>query len=707
MCYRNLRQLIPFACFAVFAMVASAAEPEVTKVRLNGLDLAIDEVTGSLVNIAYPSAGVILEARPDTASLLDVAYPVESFPALRLASRFSKATVTRGANELMIVWDSLGPSRTTVALPSGQVKARVGIRAADDGRSVIMTCRIENQSGAPVPQILFPDLVGLKPFDGVEGTKLRLARGVVEPFQEPLRPSEEGFYYYFQLGWKRYPAGGYYSENALRWLDYGSLRNGLSIFQKKWETEDRPDILTERREADPMSLRLVWEHRPTIAPGHAWESGEFWFTPHRGGWAKGIEVYRDYVRQVSPPREMPRRVREGLGFETLWMIEESEPDPARAFFKYSDIPRVAQDALAHGINVLDLWEVSSFAPPLPIPLRPELGTAEEFFQAVSKAHGMGVDVVPHLTIQPVPNAYAARYAAKSYPSNDDWTFHSELIPRFRPGYTKTGLLSLVDSGNDVWQGDVLSSLKAWIDRGVVSFSWDTFPTESEAGKKPALVALIEKIRSLARAKDPESTFIVESTSVGSLEHDGVVADATWNSVGYVDAGPITSVLRAPRANCNVMDSPLVAKKAFADDMYLNVIPNKADQPGGSALISEKSALAAALKEVAALRRQFLPFFVEGTFVGDSVLAQPTPAFVRGYQWHDKLLVIALNDRPEPRYLTLQSELDLWFPWKGQYRVEYYNSIGKLVETNEGEASLWQGTTRLLQPGELALFVIHR
>jgi len=701
-----MRRLAYLVCLAVLAANAWAAGPRPTTVRLNGLDLAIDEATGSLVELAFPAIGTILKAEPQNASMLDVAYPIKAFPPLRLASRFSKATVTKQANGLTITWDSLGPSRTNFALPSGKVKVRVNIRAADDGRSVIMTCRIENQSGAAIPQVLFPDLAGLKPFDGIEQTKLRFARGVVEPFNEPMQPAEEGFYSYSQIGWKNYPAGGYYNSNALRWLDYGSLRGGLSMFQKKWDTEDRPGIRTDRRLADPMSLRLVWEHRPTIAPGQIWESGEFWLTPHRGGWAKGIEVFRNYVRQVCPPREMPRRIREGLGFQSVWMTEEYETDPGKAYFRFSDIPRVAQHALAHGINVVDLWEISSFEPPLPIPLRPQLGTPEEFFEAVRKTHAMGVDVVPHLTIEPVYNAYAARYDAPPYPGNDDWTYHSEFVPRFRPGYTKPGLLSMVDPNNAVWQGDVLSALKDWIDRGVVSFSWDTFDSRSEGGQRP-LLTLLEKVRAMARAKNPDSTFFAESTSPDSLEHDGAVADATWNSVGYVEAAPITNVLRAPRVNCNIMESPLLVKKAFADNMYLNVIPTKPDESDGSALISEKPALAAALKEVSALRKQFLPFFVDGISVGDSVLAEPTRAFVRGYQWQDKLLVIVLNDHPEPQSVTVESDLGLWLSPAEACRVEYYNSAGQLVRTSECDTAKWSGATRLLQPLDLTFFVIER
>jgi len=67
-----------------------------------------------------------------------------------------------------------------------------------------------------------------------------------------------------------------------------------------------------------------------------------------------------------------------------------------------------------------------------------------------------------------------------------------------------------------------------------------------------------------------------------------VLDYTWNWTNYTDAGPILSVLNAPRLNCNVEDSPLVVKQAFAEGLFLNVMPRKADQPNGTALISENA-----------------------------------------------------------------------------------------------------------------------
>ncbi len=689
-------------CLAVTAVSAWTADVGTHRLRINELDLGVDEKTGALIYVAYPATGVILESPADAAGLLDLAYPTRSFIPLRLASRFSQARVTADGGGAVITWEALAPSRTNVPLPNGKVFAEIRIRPASDGRSVVLTCRIENRSSNPIPQVLFPDFHGLKPFDGVDQTRLRFARGVIRPFELPVRPPESAPPYY-DVGWKEYPAGSYYSLNALRWWDYGSLRGGLSVFQKRWGGEDRPDVLTYRSEFDPLHLRLAWQHRSRIEPGQTWESGEFWLTPHRGGWAKGIEVYRDFVAQAFPPRPLPRHIRDGLGFRTVYFSPELDPDPTKAAFRYTDLSAIARDAIDHGLDELVMWGCVKY-PDLPLRAREELGGMQELLKGVARARELGVNALPFVTIDIVSSEAARRYGVK--PTSENWTYHPELIPQFRPYYTQFPEgESWVDSDNPVWQAEVESALKDWVNRGIRSFCWDVFQPKTKPGKKPDLIALVERLRGAARAADPEATFGGESVTSCSFERDGAVLDYTWNWIDYVDACPLLSVLRVPRLNCNVQSSALVVKKAFADSLYLNVMPRKPEDQWGTALIRDELPLATALREVMRLRQQFLPYFVTGIFIGDSVLSEPVPAFVRAYQLGRKLLIIVLNDQDRPQYVTIQSALDLWLPSAERYQIEYFDSAGQVLESSRSEGARWSGATHLLQPHELAFFEI--
>jgi hypothetical protein len=110
---------------------ADSAEQTVRRIRLNDLELGIDEQTGSLLSLSYAPVGCLLRASRESSSILDVAYPTKQFVGMRLASRFSKARLIEDANSLTIQWSQLAPSRSNLPLPEGHVSAR----GQDSGRS--------------------------------------------------------------------------------------------------------------------------------------------------------------------------------------------------------------------------------------------------------------------------------------------------------------------------------------------------------------------------------------------------------------------------------------------------------------------------------------------------------------------------------------------------------------------------------------------
>jgi hypothetical protein len=319
-------------------------------------------------------------------------------------------------------------------------------------------------------------------------------------------------------------------------------------------------------------------------------------------------------------------------------------------------------------------------------------------------------VAPFVSIHEILKSGVARYGVN--PGHDDWTYHPELIPQFRPYYTHDSEGTFIDDDNLLWQQDAQATLTDWVKRGLSSLSFDEFIYKETPGRKPGLIKMIEAVRALARSEDPQSTFSSESGT--DLELDSAILDYTWNWIDHkvdvleqtVDSGPLVSVLRSPRLNCDIDDSPMAVKKCFAEGLFLNVMPSKPDEPNGTALISDKPLLAAALKSVALLRRQFLPYFVEGNALGESVLDRPTTAFVRAYSRGNELLVLVLNDHPEAQRVVLKSDLSLWLPISGSYRVKYYDQGGKLLGDSPVTGTSWLGITDLLKPGEMAEFEVR-
>ena len=188
---------------------------------------------------------------------------------------------------------------------------------------------------------------------------------------------------------KMAPAGEFYPLYQARaqraelpaWIDYGSHRGGLSLLSGDGTGAERPTVRTCRNKVAPDSLRLAFDFPRPIPPGQTWESSEIWLTPHAGGWAKGIETYPRVCPPGEPRATGPQARSRGAGVSNGLAIEAPERDPNRAYFKFRDLPRIAADAKAHGIDEISMinW-CEAFT--LPVLLRRELGTREELVAAV-------------------------------------------------------------------------------------------------------------------------------------------------------------------------------------------------------------------------------------------------------------------------------------------------------------------------------------
>jgi hypothetical protein len=698
-------------CFLVQSFLLCAADQK--RITLHELELTFNAETGGVVRMAYPATGTILACEPDQGDLLTLAYPTSDFVAMNLAARHSRARFSRDGNSLTIHWDQLAVNRPALPLPPGKVMARVTIRPAPDGCSIILTAHVENESKTKVTQILFPDFNGLRAFgDDPELIELRMGMGVVNPFAGPVRLEGRSSFYPPKL-WQQYPFEPVYQMNALRWLDYGNHTGGFSVFQRKWLADPSPNILTHRYETDPQALRMVWQQRTAIEPGQQWDSGEFWLTPHRGGWAKGIETYRAYVKAMNPPRKIPRLVTEGLGFQTIWMQQSSEPEGKHAAFKFSDLVEVARDARAHGLDQVVLWGWCKYGS-LPLKPCPGLGSMDDLVAAARKANKLGVKIVPFVNVKNLDDSFAARYGVK--PGNAaSWTYHPELIPGMFNLDTPSGQID-IETNNKIWQQDVFDEFKRWSDAGLTNFCWDVFQDYGDI----SLIRFMQRVRGLLREKDPESVFGGEPY-MSSLERVTQAVDYTWNWLDFTDAAAITNVFSVPRINCNIENSPRIVKMAFAQNLYLNIMPKKPEIANGTAMIRDNPELSEALKTVASLRRKFLRYFTEGIFIGDSILDKPACRFVRnnkkgevggalfdpppmeypdifvsGYQLPDRLLMIVLNNTAGPLSSELSSNFAAWLPGQSNCRVAIYNEAGIKINENlwSGGAQWWGNTPEL-------------
>lgn len=671
------------------------------KATLNGSEFVFDPDTGSLLKLSHPVAGVLLDATRARASLIDLAYPVKEFEVLRAAARYSRgANVKPSSDAVEIHWDKLGLSRTNFSV-EGKVSATVRLTAAPDGRSIIFTARVNNQSKNNVRQILFPDLMGLVPVGGAENTFFRTSLNASRPFID-LAPNEDKLSTQYMLDSAafsiEYQSGGLFSSMGLRWMDFGGLKGGLSLFAKRWGWDAPMTVRLHLSEVEDK-LRLLVRHDLTLAPGEKWESDEFWLTPHANGWGKGIEPYRQWASQkykrVFP---LPQHVRDGIGFRTVWMCQIYQNDPQDVIFKSKDLPALAKESLAHGLDEMVIWAViPPFERPLPPPY-PHLGTEQEFYDAIKTCRQLGVNASPFISVVQATTANAPRYGL-AVSGNNGWTYHTELVPRWNPPYASALACVGIPTSNQLWQEEVLASCKKLVDQGVTSLGWDQYWTTTPA--EPNMQSLTVKIREYARKHDPQATFCAEE--LWNFEIDSGYLDYTWNWGGYRNCAPLTSVLPTPRVNACVSQSPLSVKKSFADNLYLNIMPRRKESANASDWIRNYPEMSVALKQCAALKKQFLPHFTEGTFIGDGILSEPCPgAHVAAYVRPKQALVVVINEGA-PRKLELSCELSPWLGEAPKRTVKCFNADGRLISEKKISHSLWRGQTPKLRTGEMAVF----
>ena len=665
---------------AVVLLGGLARAPAATlSASLNGLKITFDRASGAILRLEYPGPGVMLEADRGEAGLVDVAYPLPEFEPLRLNARCSSgAQIEQTPDRVTVRLAALGATRAGFAV-EGQVAAEITLRADPDGRSVILVCDITNGTRRPIPQVIFPDLRGLVDVAGPDRTILKTCGFGSAPFRELVVP-EADVWYAANNSTVEHKSGGMFHSMWARWMDLGGLNGGFSLFPRRWGWDPHTTTVLQLRQATKR-LRLLCVHPGAIAPGARWSSGEWVLTPHRSGWAKGIEPFRAWVQaHVRRQYSMPRHIREGLGYRTVWMCQTQPADALDAEWRFSDLPELAREARDHGLTEMVMWAWhQGFDASVPPPF-PHLGTEQELLEAARRCKAAGVNLVPFISVLQASPRTADRYGLK-VSNNNGWTYHTEMIPRWNPPYA-TGMSCVqVGPANAKWQDEVADACRRWADKGLPSVSWDQYWSTQD---KPTMQDLTRRIRDHALKVDPESTFSGES--LWNIEVDCEWLDYTWNWGAYADRQAFVNAFPAPRPNVNINRSEADARFAFMDNLMLNVLPSKPDGINGSARIADAPGLSRTLKTCAALRQQFLPYFTNGVFIGNCLLTDTAPGVrLSAYVLPDRVLAIMLNQGAEGAR-SFRYDLTPWLPVQSGVRMNRTDEDRKSARARAASAA---------------------
>ncbi len=637
---------------------------------LNGCDYSFESETGALLSIELPGTAPMMQ---DGKGLFDLAWPVH----LEYDIQRANPTAAYGKNAPCFDFDGETLVITYNSVPytmpcddveeyKGGIYARVTLRALEDKRSVSMRLYVKNNSEAQIAQILFPDMNGIVPTHDEKHEILTMMGGSMKPFVQfkNTAKSRETFFAWTETtAGKIIRAGGLQQRAFIgRWYDIGSRKGGFSMFRKHWgwgpdemEHMGYGEQLWIKLDNKVNKLRLASLRNTKIEKGGEYDSGEYVITPHCGDWIRGIGAYKEFansnIKRVVP---VPQRVKEMLGFRTIFMANGYPKHPTDYSWKYDDFETIADDMIEHGLYDLNVW--GQFNWNLPFGKHrfySEWGGFDNWKKNADKIREKGIIITPLVSWISAWEETARHLGIEK--RSGSWAETPEAIPMFAAPYcNRWGCFQMHDHSNEQWKQEIREGLRFLRDEcGCHDICWDQYVLGDNSDD--SIHDLINEFRLETEEMYPGSAFSSESTLYYESDVDNT--DFTWNWIYWNerrDYRPYLHVIETLRPNMNVDSTPLYVKYIFMDNLMMNVYPSRPEEYNGSALISEYPEFSAAVKTCGKLRKKYLSYFTEGTMIADCVLSDDANCRLTGYlkKEEENILLIACKYNDEDTVLSL-------------------------------------------------------
>ncbi|MBR6676330.1 MAG: hypothetical protein IKL24_03260 [Clostridia bacterium] len=639
---------------------------------LNNTKFTFDLDTGAVAGLEVPGVKPIME---EGRGLFDLAWPVH----LEYDIQRANPTAAYGkcaprfeydGNVLEIIYDKVPYTMPCDDVPEyeGGISAKVTLTPLADGKYVSMRLNLKNNSKANIEQVLFPDMYGIVPTDCEENDKLTMMGGAMKPFVKlkNTAKSRETFFAWTETTKGIFMRAGGLQQRAFigRWYDMGSRKGGFSMFRKHWgwgpDSKDNmgyDEQLWIKLDNKINKLRLASLHTVKVEPGQEYDSGEYVITAHKGDWLRGVEAYRNYVwenqNRVVP---VPQRVKEMLGFRTIFMANGYSKHPTDFSWRYDDFETIADDMLEHGISDLNVWGQFNWNLPFgPHRFYKEWGGFENWKKNADKIREKGITITPLVSWISAWEE-TARFLGIEQRSGS-WAETPEAVPMFAAPYcNRWGCFQMHDHSNEVWKEEIRKGLRFLRDEcGMRDICWDQYVLGDNSDD--SIRDIINEYRLETEAMYPGTAFSSECTLFYESDIDNT--DFTWNWIYWSekrDYRPYLNIIRTLRPNMNVDSTPEYVKFIFMDNLMMNVYPSHPEEYNGGALISEYPEFSEAVKTCAALRKAYLSYFVDGVMVSDCVLSEDCEGRLTGYHKESDGKLLLINYRAKDDEKALQLDL---------------------------------------------------
>jgi hypothetical protein len=606
---------------------------------MRGGRVRLDPRTGGLVRATAADATEFI-AGTGGRGLVRIAAPLPDYPShyVELGTHGAPAIRENGQGF------TLAHERLTTRHADLDIGVEVDVQPGPEG--LVLRARIDNRSELRLPQVAFPQLLGLLPVGGHEDTRVRMSRGVLHPLRDlTMAPDDATF---LDIPLQRYYGYGAF-ENSMKWLDFGAAgAGGLTMYGRDPRYRAQ-GLLVERPGRTAETTDLRWIHMPLIEPGQSWESGDFVLLLHPGDWHAGARAFAEFARPTYK-YGAPQHIREALAIRSMWAAVRNADKPEGGLDR---ITAIAEEVADPDLSVAELvvwhwWKKNG----LPILLDPRLGTEDDLSAVLARCRELGVPVslfVSHHLLRDsneTPPAWRHLNAALQ-PVQDDWTYGRDFLPRWRVPFMGTHAMMRGSALAPGWREEALREYAHILDLGATSICFDQFwswfepnfsrdrdaPPDAEGDR---LLEFGATAHTLIRERNPKGTFSGEMPT----EMKVPVLDYTWewrNAEELDDDAPFRVVFPQVRLNGNVNEHPRGALHGFAEGGLINLMPGNMH----SYRLAECPELVRTVKQLAALRRRFLRYFTEGEFRHtEGVRAERCLA--RAYSHGEDVLLVIAN-----------------------------------------------------------------
>ncbi len=646
--------------------------------------VSIDPETGCLTALDVPPNERRLVDGHRGQGLLRVAVPLDDFPAHSLdVGLHGRPTLVQRPGGITLTYSGMTSGHADL-----DIETRIDLDSTDAG--LVLRARVQNRSEVVIPQVAFPQLLGLDggdpgpdPFRGrpsrhgeiaqrfgpgtdgapaddadvptlrlqLPGRRMQLSRELV------MRPDD--------LTHSELPLQSYFWYGSLdfnmKWLDYGDADGGVTLYSRNPEYRTQ-GLVVERRSRGENRYDLRWVHYPFIAPGESWDSGDYVLLAHRGDWYEGAKAYQSFTSHAYP-YQAPTRIREALAVRSVWPAVRSNPPT----FTFPELTEYAREIADPALGVAELvfwhwWRKNGY----PFIDDERLGSSADLDRALADCRQLGVPVsmfVSHHILRDTDEtdpAWLHRNAGGQV-IGSNWTYGPGFLPRFPSLFYGSHALLQGSALSTDWCQTGLAEYQRLLARGADGICFDQFYAWREPNFSPdangpadgegdALLSFGRQARAMIRHARPEGSFSGEWVSDLKVP----VLDYTWdwrNAFEMPDVAPFRYVFPQFRLNANVGEHPRGAVLGFMEGALLNLMPGdmRSDR------LSEHPELVALLRRLNALRRRFLTYFVEGQFrYLEGLTVRGCEA--RLYTLPDRAMVVVAN--PSDAVVDGQFTLDL-------------------------------------------------